>query len=140
MLVRNCPNASPERCARSPGNWPKSPSKRRRRKSSARCVAERELAAAERAGALLRIAPGLVLLPDAEQRAVERLAQLPAPFTLSQARKALRTTRRVAVPLLEHLARRGRTERLDDGTHRVVSAAGQAGSLMTNGAPAQGRR
>lgn len=103
-------------------------------------VAERELAAAERAGALLRIAPGLVLLPDAEQRAVERLAQLPAPFTLSQARKALRTTRRVAVPLLEHLARRGRTERLDDGTHRVVSAAGQAGSLMTNGAPAQGRR
>ncbi|MFB9570146.1 SelB C-terminal domain-containing protein, partial [Saccharopolyspora hordei] len=62
----------------------------------------------------------LVLLPGAEQAALDRLATLPEPFTLSQARRALGTSRRVAVPLLELLAREGRTERLADGTHRVV--------------------
>ncbi|MER7082414.1 SelB domain-containing protein, partial [Saccharopolyspora kobensis] len=81
---------------------------------------DRELAAAARVGELLRVAPGLVLLPDAEQQAVERLTPLPEPFTLSQARQALDTSRRVAVPLLELLAHRGRTRRLPDGTHRVV--------------------
>ena len=35
--------------------------------------------------------------------------RLPQPFTLSEARQALGTTRRVAVPLLEHLDRRGWT-------------------------------
>ncbi|MER7011762.1 selenocysteine-specific translation elongation factor [Saccharopolyspora sp. NPDC000359] len=84
-------------------------------------LGDRELAAAARVGALLRVAPGLVLLPDAEQLAIDRLAALPEPFTLSQAKQALDTTRRVAVPLLELLARRGRTRRLPDGTHRVVS-------------------
>ncbi|MER5390531.1 selenocysteine-specific translation elongation factor [Saccharopolyspora sp. NPDC002686] len=84
-------------------------------------LGDRELAAAARFGELLRVAPGLVLLPDAEQTALDRLAALPSPFTLSQARRALDTSRRVAVPLLELLARRGRTRRLADGTHRVVS-------------------
>ncbi|KAA5834376.1 selenocysteine-specific translation elongation factor [Saccharopolyspora hirsuta] len=88
---------------------------------SALGLGDRELAAAARVGALLRVAPGLVLLPDAEQVAVDRLDALPEPFTLSQAKRALDTTRRVAVPLLELLARRGRTRRLPDGTHRVVS-------------------
>ncbi|SEG04424.1 selenocysteine-specific elongation factor [Saccharopolyspora kobensis] len=83
-------------------------------------LGDRELAAAARVGELLRVAPGLVLLPDAEQQAVERLTPLPEPFTLSQARQALDTSRRVAVPLLELLAHRGRTRRLPDGTHRVV--------------------
>src|SRR5699024_3276747 len=59
-----------------------------------------ELAAAERAGRLLRI-DGIVLLPSAPKQAAKILAQLPGEFTLSEARKALATTRRVAVPLLE---------------------------------------
>jgi selenocysteine-specific elongation factor len=78
-------------------------------------LGERELAAAERAGALLRLAPGLVLLPDAEDEALERLAELDAPFTPSQARRALGTTRRVAVPLLERLEARGATRRSGAG-------------------------
>ncbi|MEV7008547.1 SelB C-terminal domain-containing protein [Streptosporangium sp. NPDC051022] len=77
----------------------------------------RELAAAVRAGALLRIAEGIVLQPGADVRAARLLARLPQPFTVSQARQALATSRRVAVPLLEHLDRKGLTERLDD-THR----------------------
>ncbi|GAA0529325.1 selenocysteine-specific translation elongation factor [Saccharopolyspora subtropica] len=84
-------------------------------------IGDKELAAAARAGALLRLAPGLVLLPDAERTALERLARLPEPFTLSQARQALGTSRRVAVPLLERLAERGRTRLLPDGRHRLVS-------------------
>ncbi|MFH8774159.1 SelB C-terminal domain-containing protein [Streptomyces sp. NPDC017958] len=79
----------------------------------------RELAAAVRAGRLLKVADGVFLLPDGDRRAAEVLAELPQPFTLSQARQALRTTRRVAVPLLELLDRRGVTERLPDNTHRV---------------------
>ncbi len=82
-------------------------------------LGEKELAAAERAGELLRIAPGIALLPDAVHEALTRLAALPSPFTLSQARQALDTTRRVAVPLLEWLARHRHTERLADGTHRL---------------------
>ncbi|GLZ12979.1 selenocysteine-specific translation elongation factor [Actinomadura sp. NBRC 104425] len=75
------------------------------------------LAAAAAAGALRKISDGIVLLPDCETRAAAILARLPQPFTLSQARQALDTTRRVAVPLLEHLDRRGYTVRVDD-THR----------------------
>ncbi len=74
----------------------------------------RELAAAVRAGALLRVADGVVLPPGADARAAALLAALPQPFTVSQARTALRTSRRVAVPLLEHLDREGLTERLDE--------------------------
>ncbi len=74
----------------------------------------RELAAAVRAGALLRIADGVVLLPGAVDGAAAVLARLPQPFTLSAAREALGTTRRVAVPLLELLDRNGVTRRLPD--------------------------
>jgi selenocysteine-specific elongation factor len=77
----------------------------------------RQLAAAVRAGQLLRIADGIVLAPGADDLAVERLRALPAPFTLSQARQALDTSRRVVVPLMELLARRGITRKLPDGTH-----------------------
>jgi len=80
----------------------------------------RELAAAERSGALLRVADGLVLLPGADRRAAEVLAGLPQPFTLSQARQALGTTRRVAVPLLELLDRRRLTHRLPDDRRTVA--------------------
>ncbi|GAA3070873.1 SelB C-terminal domain-containing protein [Streptosporangium carneum] len=74
----------------------------------------RELAAAVRAGALLRVADGIVLLPGADVTAARLLAELPQPFTVSQARQVLGTSRRVAVPLLEHLDRSGLTERLDE--------------------------
>lgn len=80
----------------------------------------RELAAAERVGALLRVAPGVVLLPDADLRASELLAALPGPFTVSDARAALGTTRRVAVPLLEHLDRRGLTRRGPDDRRETL--------------------
>ncbi|GAB3402471.1 selenocysteine-specific translation elongation factor [Flindersiella endophytica] len=82
-------------------------------------LGSRELAAAVRVGRLTAIGDGLVLLPDAPSAALQTLASLPQPFTLSQARQALRTTRRVAVPLLELLDRLGHTQRLDDGTHRL---------------------
>ena len=48
------------------------------------------------------------------------LAGLGPEFTLSAARQALNTTRRVAVPLLELLARTGRAVRTPDGGHRLV--------------------
>ena len=80
----------------------------------------RQLASLVRAGELLRVADGVVLLPGADDRAVEVLAGLGPEFTLSAARQALNTTRRVAVPLLELLARTGRTARTDRGGHRLA--------------------
>ncbi|MDM4719105.1 selenocysteine-specific translation elongation factor [Micromonospora sp. WMMA1363] len=80
----------------------------------------REIGAAVRAGALLRLADNVVLLPGAIDDAVRVLAGLPQPFTLSTARQALDTTRRVAVPLLELLDRRGVTRRLSDDMRVVV--------------------
>jgi selenocysteine-specific elongation factor len=47
------------------------------------------------------------------------LAALPQPFTLSAARQALGTSRRVAVPLLEHLDGRGWTRRVDGNLREV---------------------
>ncbi|MFG1888841.1 selenocysteine-specific translation elongation factor [Micromonospora sp. NPDC049051] len=82
----------------------------------------REIGAAVRAGALLRLAENVVLLPGAVDDAVRVLAGLPQPFTLSAARQALDTTRRVAVPLLELLDRRGATRRLPDDARVVVTA------------------
>jgi selenocysteine-specific elongation factor len=79
----------------------------------------RELAAAQRAGALLRVADGIVLAPDADVRAARLLAELPQPFTLSQARQRLGTTRRVAVPLLELMDRRRITVRQPDDRRSV---------------------
>ncbi|MEV7328065.1 SelB C-terminal domain-containing protein [Micromonospora sp. NPDC093244] len=81
----------------------------------------REIGAAVRAGALLRLADNVVLLPDALDGAVRVLAGLPQPFTLSAARQALDTTRRVAVPLLELLDRRGATRRLPDDARIVIT-------------------
>jgi selenocysteine-specific elongation factor len=80
----------------------------------------RELAAAERAGRVLRLRDGVVLLPTAPALAMRELARLEQPFTTSQARQALGTTRRVAIPLLEHLDSRGWTRRLDAGHREIV--------------------
>ena len=86
-------------------------------------LGRREVAAAEKAGRLLRLDEDIVLLPSAPALAMRELARLPQPFTLSEARQALGTTRRVAVPLLEHLDRRGWTRRVD-AAHRTVVRPG----------------
>jgi selenocysteine-specific elongation factor len=82
-------------------------------------LGQRELAAAARAGLLVHLTGTIVLAADAPARAAEVLAGLPSPFTVSEARQALGTTRRVAVPLLEHLDAKGVTVRAADGTRRV---------------------
>ena len=79
-----------------------------------------ELAAAERLGRVLRLPDDVVLLPDGPARAMRVLAGLEQPFTLSEARQALGTTRRTAVPLLEHLDSRGWTRRVDGRLREVV--------------------
>lgn len=84
----------------------------------------RELAAAERAGRLLRLRDGIVLLPRSPALAMRTLAQLDQPFTTSTARQALSTTRRVVIPLLEYLDSRGWTHRLDAGHREVVRGRG----------------
>lgn len=80
-----------------------------------------QLAAAERAERVVRVTDGIVLLPADVPRAYEILVRLPQPFTVSEARQALNTTRRVAVPLLELLASRGLTRRTADGRHEIVA-------------------
>jgi len=79
-----------------------------------------EIAAAVRAGRLLRLAPDVVILPDTVRHCLTVLTALPQPFTAGQAREALGTSRKVVVPLLEHLAQHGRTRRVDDGRHVVT--------------------
>ena len=83
-------------------------------------LGNRELAAAEKAQRLLRIDADIVLRPDAPGIAVERLRALAQPFTTSQARQALETTRRVAIPLLEFLDALGHTRRDAEGSREVV--------------------
>ena len=79
-----------------------------------------ELAAAARLGRVLRLPGEVILLPTAPALAMRELARLPQPFTTSQARQALGTSRRIAIPLLEHLDARGWTRRLDAGHRQVV--------------------
>jgi len=81
----------------------------------------KELAALVKANELDKLAPGVYVLPGVERRAVAALAELGQPeFTASTARQVLRTSRRVIVPLLERLARRGYTTRTPDGGHRLA--------------------
>jgi selenocysteine-specific elongation factor len=68
---------------------------------------------------LLRVAEQIVLAPDAGAKAAGVLARLPQPFTTAEARQALGTTRRVAIPLLEYLDRAGVTQRLPDDRRRL---------------------
>lgn len=82
----------------------------------------RSLAAAVRAGELMRISDHVVLAPGADVAAIRVLARLEQPFTAAQARQALNTTRRTVIPLLEYLDAAGVTERLPDD-RRVVAAA-----------------
>jgi selenocysteine-specific elongation factor len=79
----------------------------------------RELAAAVRSGQLVRITDGIYLAPGIAEEARARLADVPQPFTHSQARQAWGTSRRVAVPLMEWLDARGVTVRLPDNSRRL---------------------
>ena len=60
-----------------------------------------------------------MLAPGADKAAAGVLAGLEQPFTTSQARQALRTSRRVAIPLLEYLDRARVTERLPGDLRRI---------------------
>jgi selenocysteine-specific elongation factor len=79
----------------------------------------RELAAAVRSGQLVRIAEGVYLAPGIAEVARRGLAGLAQPFTVSRARQAWGTTRRVAVPLMEWLDAQSVTTRLPDNTRRL---------------------
>ena len=85
------------------------------------------IAAAVRAGELIRISEHVVLGPGADVAAVQILAGLEQPFTAAQARQALGTTRRTVIPLLEFLDAAGLTERLPDD-RRLVCATDRAAS------------
>ena len=78
------------------------------------------LRAAARAGELVEVTGGVYLRPDAPGEAMRRLAALPQPFTLTDARRVLDAPRRVAVPLLEWLDARDRTVRVGPELRRVV--------------------
>ncbi len=86
---------------------------------AAAALGSRELAAAVRSGQLVRIAESVYLAPGIAEVARARLAGLPEPFTVSQARQAWGTSRRVAVPLMEWLDAQGVTTRLPDNTRRL---------------------
>jgi selenocysteine-specific elongation factor len=77
------------------------------------------LAALERGGHVVRLEQDLVLLPEAVPAAVEALRTLAQPFTASEARQALGTSRRVVLPLLALLDRAGATVRLPDDRRRL---------------------
>jgi selenocysteine-specific elongation factor len=77
------------------------------------------VAAAGRAGRLLVLDEGVVLAPGADTAALEVLAGLPQPFTASEARQSLGSSRRVVLPLLSLLDRTGRTVRLPDDRRRL---------------------
>jgi selenocysteine-specific elongation factor len=79
----------------------------------------RELGAAVRSGQLVRIADAVYLAPGIAEIARARLMGVAQPFTLSQARQAWGTSRRVAVPLAEWLDAHGVTVRLPDNTRRL---------------------
>ncbi|HIW61694.1 MAG TPA: selenocysteine-specific translation elongation factor [Candidatus Stackebrandtia excrementipullorum] len=76
------------------------------------------LARAVDAGLLLRVGD-VHLLPDAVEQAMTLLTAIPQPFSVAEACRTLNTTRRVAIPLLEHLDRRGDTRRQSDGRRRT---------------------
>jgi selenocysteine-specific elongation factor len=70
-----------------------------------------------RLGVLVAITPGSYLGRSTLETAVETLRRAfpdGRPFAATEAKEALRTTRRTAIPLLEHLDRTGVTVRLGD--------------------------
>jgi selenocysteine-specific elongation factor len=70
--------------------------------------------AAARQGLLVKISGDLVMTPAFVDRATGIVRSAPAGITVSAFREALGTTRKYAVPLLEHLDRAGVTRRKGD--------------------------
>jgi selenocysteine-specific elongation factor len=64
----------------------------------------------------------VILAAGAASHAAAILAALPQPFTAAEARKALDTSRRVVIPLLERLDHDGVTRRLPDD-RRIIRQA-----------------
>jgi selenocysteine-specific elongation factor len=70
-----------------------------------------------RSGTLIRVSPELVLRPEFVAAALAALRDLQAagrPLTVSAFRTRLATTRKYAVPLLEHFDQQGVTVRRGD--------------------------
>ncbi|HMC71792.1 MAG TPA: SelB C-terminal domain-containing protein, partial [Mycobacteriales bacterium] len=82
------------------------------------------LSTAARTGRILNLGGGVYVGPIAPATAVERLGKLEQPFSVSDARQALGSSRRVVVPLLEHLDAARQTRRLTDGTRTLVGRGG----------------
>lgn len=80
------------------------------------------LVAAVRAGLLIGVGDGVFFNEQVREVAVARLALLDQPFSTSQARTILQTSRRVALALLRWLDAAGLTRRLPDD-RRELSAA-----------------
>jgi selenocysteine-specific elongation factor len=91
-------------------------------------LGRREVAAAVRAGHLVDCGSGVLVTPAALRRAVELLDGLDSPFAVAAVRDRLHSSRRVCVPLLEHLDMLGVTRR-DTRDLRVLA----------RGAPDDGR-
>ena len=91
----------------------------------------RAIAAAVRTGELMRISDQVVLAPGADVAAAAVLGKLEQPFTAAQAREALGTTRRTAIPLLEYLDAAGVTERQADDRRVLRGVPEQAKSLVS---------
>lgn len=88
-------------------------------------VTPQALALLVRRGRLERVGPHH-LASGARARATARLGTLPQPFTVGEGARALATSRRVAVPLLETLDAEGVTRRHADGRRSVTGAATDA--------------
>jgi selenocysteine-specific elongation factor len=74
--------------------------------------ARETIESAARSGALVRIAPDLVLTPAFVERAIDAVRDAKgAGITVGDVRARLGTTRKYAVPLMEHLDRTGATRR-----------------------------
>ncbi|HLS02659.1 MAG TPA: SelB C-terminal domain-containing protein, partial [Beutenbergiaceae bacterium] len=86
-------------------------------------LSEKDLAAAARLKRVFLPAAGVVLSPRTPRLALEVLRGLPQPFTTSQARQALGTSRRVAIPLLEFFDRARITRRLPDNRREIISGS-----------------
>jgi len=82
-----------------------------------------ELAHAVRTGQLTRLAEGVYVAARAVEIALDVLSGLEQPFTVAAAKERLGSTRRVVVPLLEHLDATRRTRRLPDGKRLLTRSS-----------------
>ena len=85
----------------------------------ARGLTRETLAAAASAGQVLRLPGEVIVHHSAVEHTMKVISGLEQPFTLSEARQALGTTRKVALPLLEHLDALRLTVRADSNRRRL---------------------